>query len=99
MIGFDDGRALGPGEQGAVTALPAWMSFMKAATEGKPRVDFARPPGLVTVTIDQRTGALPYSDNPDVLDEVFLAGTEPTEAAEPPTDASEDAGANETTPP
>ena len=98
-IGFDDGRALGPGEQGAVTALPAWMSFMKAATEGKPRVDFARPPGLVTVTIDQRTGALPYSDDPDVLDEVFLAGTEPTEAAEPPTDASEDAGANETTPP
>ncbi len=98
-IGFDDGRPLGPGEQGAVTALPAWMTFIKAATDGKPRVDFARPPGVVTVTIDQRTGALPYSDDPDVLDEVFLAGTEPTEAAEPPGPASEDAGLNETTAP
>ena len=66
---------------------------MKAATEGKPRVDFARPPGTVTVTIDQRTGALPYPDDPDVLDEVFLAGTEPTEVARPPGPPNDDAGA------
>ena len=83
-VGYDDGRLLGPGEQGAVTALPAWMSFMKVAHEGRPRVDFPRPPGVTTVTIDQRTGALPYPDDPDVLDEVFLAGTEPTATAEPP---------------
>jgi hypothetical protein len=43
------------------------------------------------VTIDQRTGALPYPDDPDVLDEVFLAGTEPTATAEPP--PPDDAGA------
>jgi penicillin-binding protein 1A len=87
-VGYDDGRTLGSSEQGAVTALPAWMTFMKAATDGKPRVDFARPPGVVTVAIDARTGELPYPDDPDVLDEVFLAGTEPTETAEPrPDDA------------
>jgi penicillin-binding protein 1A len=83
-IGYDDGRVLGGAEQGAVTALPAWMELMKAATDGKPRVDFPRPPGVVTVAIDKRTGELPYADDPDVMDEVFLAGTEPTQQAEPP---------------
>jgi len=82
-VGYDDGRPLGAGEQGAVTALPAWMSFMRAAHEGRPVVDFSRPPGVATVTIDRRTGELPYPDDADVLDEVFLAGTEPTTTAEP----------------
>ena len=67
-----------------MTALPAWMAFMKVAMEGKPAVDFPRSPGVVTVTIDKRTGELPYPDDADVMDEVFLAGTEPTETAEPP---------------
>ncbi len=83
-VGFDDGRTLGAAEQGAVTALPAWMAFMKVAMAGKPAVDFPRPSGVVTVAIDARTGELPYPDDPDVMDEVFLAGTEPTETAEPP---------------
>jgi len=91
-VGYDDGRTLGPAEQGAVTALPAWIEFMKAATAGKPKVDFARPPGIVTVQIDARTGQLPYPDDADVLDEVFLAGTEPTDTAAPPAaDAGVDA--------
>jgi penicillin-binding protein 1A len=97
-IGFDDGHSLGAAEQGATTALPAWMAFIKVATEGRPRADFARPAGVVTVAIDQRTGALPYPDDPDVLDEVFLAGTEPTETAQPPA-PPDDAGANETAAP
>jgi penicillin-binding protein 1A len=91
-IGYDDGRMLGGSEQGAVTALPAWMTFMKAAHEGKPRADFPRPPGVVTVPIDTRTGNLPYVDDPDVMNEIFLAGTEPSVTAEPPPPA-EDAGA------
>ncbi len=90
-IGYDDGRMLGSSEQGAVTALPAWMSLMRSASEATPRVDFPRPPGVTTVTIDARTGELPYADDPDVIDEVFLAGTEPTQTAEPPSPA-EDAG-------
>jgi penicillin-binding protein 1A len=91
-IGYDDGRVLGPAEQGAVTALPAWMELMKAATDGKPRVDFPRPPGVVTVAIDKRTGELPYPDDPDVMDEIVLAGTEPTQQAEPPPPPPADAG-------
>jgi penicillin-binding protein 1A len=95
-VGYDDGRLLGGGEQGAVTALPGWMSFMKVAHEGKPRLDFSRSPGVVTVAIDSRTGKLPYTDDPDVLDEVFLAGTEPTELSELPPPAPADAGADQT---
>ena len=92
-VGYDDGRLLGGAEQGAVTALPAWIDLMKVATEGKPRVDFPRPGGLVVVSIDKRTGNLPYPDDPDVMDEVFLAGTEPTQIAEPPPPPPGSAGA------
>ncbi|MGD0675970.1 MAG: PBP1A family penicillin-binding protein [Polyangiaceae bacterium] len=94
-VGYDDGHVLGGGEQGGLTALPAWVSFMKAVEEGRPRVDFARPPGVSTVTIDAATGKLPYADDPAVLDEVFLAGTEPTEAAAAPSQPGLDAGATE----
>jgi penicillin-binding protein 1A len=45
-----------------------------------------------TVAIDKRTGELPYPDDPDVMDEVFLAGTEPTQTAEPPPPPADDAG-------
>jgi penicillin-binding protein 1A len=89
-VGFDDGRLLGSAEQGAVTALPAWMAFMKAAHEAherKARVDFPRPAGVVTVAIDRETGMLPFADDTDVVDEVFLPGTEPTRTAEPRVDA------------
>jgi penicillin-binding protein 1A len=89
-VGYDDGRPLGGSEQGAVTALPAWIAFMKAAHEGKPPTEFARPGGLSTAIIDARTGRLPYPDDPDVLEEVFLPGTEPTETAEPEPEATGD---------
>jgi penicillin-binding protein 1A len=98
-VGYDDGRALGPAEQGGLTALPAFVSLMKVATDGKPRVDFPRPPGVVTVTIDKRTGELPYPDDPDAMDEIFLAGTEPTQTAEPPPTAETDGGIVEGAPP
>jgi penicillin-binding protein 1A len=96
-IGYDDGHSLGASEQGAVTALPAWMTFMKAAHEGKPRVDFSRPAGLSDVIIDRRTGELPYPNDDDVMSEVFLAVTEPTTTAiaAPPPSAAADAGAGE----
>jgi penicillin-binding protein 1A len=81
-VGYDDGHVLGGAEQGAVTALPAWVTFMKEAHEGKPRIDFPRPPGLVDEAIDTRTGKLPYLDDPDVQQEVFLPGTVPTQAAD-----------------
>ena len=87
-VGFDDGKSLGGGETGASVALPAWMDFMKLAHEHKPVADFPRPAGVVTVRIDKRTGRLPPDEDPDTMDEVFLAGTEPTDVA----NAAEDGG-------
>lgn len=92
-VGYDDGRVLGGSEQGAVTALPAWIDFMKAASDGRPPTDFARPAGVVTVGIDARTGKLPYPEDPDIIDEVFLPGTEPTAVADPTPELTGDRGA------
>jgi penicillin-binding protein 1A len=91
-VGYDDGKPLGGGEAGGVTALPIWVSFMKTALEGRPKLDFPRPAGVVSVTIDKTTGKLPYEGDTDIMEEVFLQGTEPTETAEPKTpDAGADA--------
>ncbi len=90
-IGFDDGKSLGSGETGASVALPAWMDFMKLAHEHKPVTDFPRPAGVVTVRIDRKTGKLPPDESNDTMDEVFLAGTEPTDVSS----ANDDAGAGD----
>jgi penicillin-binding protein 1A len=92
-VGYDDAKPLGAHEEGAVTALPAWVSFMKVALEGKARSEFPRPPGVDVVTIDKKTGKLPYDGDTDVMDEFFLPGTDPTDVAAPPVDAgADDAG-------
>jgi penicillin-binding protein 1A len=87
-VGYDDNKPLGAGETGASTALPAWIQLMKAAHENKPRAEFPRPPGIVTVAIDPKSGKRAASEEGS-MDEVFLEGTEPTETA----DVKDDAGA------
>ncbi len=77
-VGYDDGKPLGSQETGASAALPAWMAFMKEATEKRPASEFPRPPGVTTVTIDTHTGLLPPPGDPDTMEEVFLDGTQPT---------------------
>ncbi len=77
--GYDDARPLGRREAGATAALPAWVSFMKAAHAGKPPTDFPRPADVAVVSIDPATGLLPLEDQEDTLQEFFLRGTEPTE--------------------
>lgn len=86
-VGYDDNKPLGSGETGATTALPAWVSLMKAAHESKPRAEFPRPNGVVTIAIDPKSGKKAAEGQSDAIDEVFLEGTEPTEVAEPKDDA------------
>ncbi|MBX3258607.1 MAG: PBP1A family penicillin-binding protein [Labilithrix sp.] len=84
-VGYDDAKPLGSTETGGSTALPAWIAVMDAAHKGKPRAEFARPPGVSTVAIDPKSGKLKAEGaEGDTIDEVFLVGTEPTETAEPP---------------
>src|SRR6185312_12217140 len=74
--GYDDARPLGAREAGATAALPAWVSFMKAAHEKRPATEFPRPGGVIVVRIDPKTGLRAYEGEEDAIDEVFLTGTE-----------------------
>jgi penicillin-binding protein 1A len=88
--GYDDAKPMGKSEAGSSAALPAWMSFMKAAHAGKPPTDFPRPADVAVVRIDPQTGLLARPDQDDAISEFFLTGSEPTEVAE--LDAGVDGG-------
>jgi len=82
-VGFDAERSLGSHETGGVAACPIWTNFMKEALDGQPVVDFTVPKDVTQVHIDPRSGLRAYQGGPAQL-EYFVAGTEPTETAEPP---------------
>lgn len=85
-VGFDDGLPLGDRESGTRTALPAFVDFMKSAHGGHPRAEFPRPTGILSASIDPKSGLLPRPDQAGVL-EVFIDGTVPEILApEPPPD-------------
>ena len=90
-VGYDEPLPLGWGEAGAATALPAWMSFMKVASDGKPPTEFPKPGSIVTASVDPATGLLPYPGQTDAIEEEFLDGTVPTDVSKP--DAGLEAGA------
>jgi penicillin-binding protein 1A len=81
-VGYDDGKPLDR-ETGASAALPAWLAFMKEATDHRPASEFPKPPGVTTVQIDTHTGVLPPPGDPDTMEEVFLDGTQPTTTEAP----------------
>jgi penicillin-binding protein 1A len=89
--GYDDSQPLGGREQGATAALPAFIELMRAAHAGRRPRPWPQPDGVVRVRIDPATGLLAYPGQSDAAEEVFLAGTEPTEVAVDP-DAGVDAG-------
>jgi len=81
-VGIDDPKiSLGPHQAGAVAALPIWARFMKSAhdTLGLPVEDFPMPKGVVRVKICKQTKKLATKYCPEVMEEVFIKGTEPTE--------------------
>jgi penicillin-binding protein 1A len=82
-VGYDDALPLGPGESGAVTALPAWIAFMKAAHERRAATEFPRPGSIVVVAVDPATGLLAPAGQTDAIEEEFLEGTAPSDFAQP----------------
>ncbi len=93
-VGYDDPEPLGYGESGGVSALPGWVTFMKAAHEKRPNTDFPRPGAIVVANIDPATGLLAPAGE-DGVEEEFLDGTAPSESApsEPTESDIADAGA------
>jgi penicillin-binding protein 1A len=61
-VGFDSRQSLGEKETGAKAALPIWMTFMKAAIQGK---DDERFPGDSAPTPTQQAAAAPPSAAPN----------------------------------
>jgi penicillin-binding protein 1A len=57
-VGFDSNRPLGASEQGARTALPMWIDFMREALAGTAERRPARPPGIVEHRINPTTGLI-----------------------------------------
>jgi penicillin-binding protein 1A len=77
-VGYDDNRALGAGDEGAHTALPIWMHFMRYALQGVPQWQRPMPSGIVTLRVSPQTGGLVSDENPDGIPEVFMANHLPT---------------------
>jgi penicillin-binding protein 1B len=79
-VGFDDNRDLGL--SGSVSAAPIWGEFMKRAValpEYANTQTFDPPSGVLQVSIDPQSEQLATPQCPTTRDEVFIAGTEPTE--------------------
>jgi penicillin-binding protein 1B len=79
-VGFDDNRDFKL--EGAHSALPIWLEFMKRAHEYpqyRSTRPFQAPDGIVTVDIDADTGELAAPGCSRVRSEVFIAGTQPVQ--------------------
>jgi penicillin-binding protein 1B len=80
-VGFDDNRALNL--EGAKSALPIWTEFMRRAHQHPEYRDaraFAGPAGMIRAQIDPLSGELVTAACPSVRTELFIGGTEPTQA-------------------
>ncbi len=70
-VGFDQERPLGPDEEGARTALPMWIYFMREALSRLPERRLPMPDGVVTARISaDPTG---FSEETSTAFEYFLA--------------------------
>jgi len=89
-VGFDQPRSLGGHEQGGVTAAPIYLETMQAMHPVAKQ--FPRPPGVTEAVIDKATGLLASPDAPadSKMTEVFVTGTQPTEVAPLPGQATVD---------
>jgi len=83
-VGHDSEESLGESEEGARTALPIWIRFMREALKGVPQERRPMPDGLVTLRISPETGMLVSADNPDAMMETFMVNHLPTSEAATP---------------
>ncbi|HEY0768464.1 MAG TPA: penicillin-binding protein 1A [Steroidobacteraceae bacterium] len=78
-VGFDQERPLGESEEGARTALPIWIQFMREALRGVPEQRRTMPDGLVALRVSPETGTLVSAENPDGVPEIFMANHLPAQ--------------------
>ncbi len=99
-VGFDQNRLLGAREQGAATALPIWIDYMREALAGVPIKTRETPDGVVVARIDQTTGKPVAPGQAGGIFEVFrrentplpaTAASDRVEANSPPAEQQRDA--------
>ncbi|MEE4311522.1 MAG: PBP1A family penicillin-binding protein [candidate division KSB1 bacterium] len=81
-IGLDNpAMTLGPGQAGAVAALPVWAPFMKVAhdTLDLPIAYFRKPPGVIEMEICAETKQIATEFCPNIVKEIFDVKFAPTE--------------------
>jgi penicillin-binding protein 1A len=71
-VGYDEERSLGEGEDGARTAIPIWMHFMREALRNQPSRTLERPGGLIDLKVSPTTGLLADPLDPNAFYETFL---------------------------
>jgi penicillin-binding protein 1B len=74
-VGFDSGENLRL--TGSQAALPIWVEFARQVLSSSEIPAPVVPEGIVLRKIDPRTGLLATSNCPEVVEELFLEGTEP----------------------
>jgi penicillin-binding protein 1A len=82
-VGFDQERSLGESEEGARTALPIWIRYMREALKNVPQEKLPMPDGLVQLRVSRDTGGLVSAENPDGMMETFMINHLPGAAATP----------------
>lgn len=79
-VGFDDRHNVGLA--GSEAAIPIWAAHMNRVAGLVPDVDFKRPDDVISREIDRTSGMLATPYCPEVRNEIFVRGTEPTELCE-----------------
>lgn len=77
-VGYDQERSLGRGEEGARTAVPIWVHFMREALRSVPQHSRPMPDGLIQARVNPETGALANADDPGGVFETFMLDRMPT---------------------
>jgi penicillin-binding protein 1A len=77
-VGHDDNTPLGEIEEGALTAVPIWVNYMREALRGVPETRRSAPDGIVEVKINGRTGGTRDADIEPVF-EYFRVDKLPSE--------------------
>ncbi len=62
------------------SAAALWHAIIQYATRDLPPDDWQLPQGVSRLSVCNPSGLLPSADCPNVVSEVFLNGTEPTQA-------------------
>ncbi|MCL6477757.1 MAG: penicillin-binding protein 1A [Peptococcaceae bacterium] len=79
-VGYDNPTPMNDAFGGGYTAK-IWNKIMSEAHKGLPVRDFPTPPGIVTATVDSKSGLLPGPNTPPnhLVTDLFAEGTVPNE--------------------